>query len=141
MRSGIAGICRGGSIDPPAFRPGSNPRQSSRSKIRSGQSQGEEKANRDTKRLETALNPRKHALHTHSNRDKNTCFSTSRFSLPPNARDRNDPRPFIFVSVRKISVVCFLQLTENLNEPLFRIDVHSEANKNRKEEPISRPPD
>jgi hypothetical protein len=24
---------------------------------------------------------------------------------------------------------------------LFRIDVHSEANKNRKEEPISRPPD
>jgi hypothetical protein len=53
---------------------------------------------------------------------KNMCFSNLRFALPANASDRSESAPLIFVSVRKKSVVCFLQLTENLNEPLFRLE-------------------
>jgi hypothetical protein len=80
-------------------------------------------ANRNTKRLETALSRRKHSLHTRSNRDKNACFSNARFARPAETSDRSNPAPFIFVSVRKNSAVCFVGVTENLNEPLFRLEI------------------
>jgi hypothetical protein len=58
-----------------------------------------------------------------SNREKGACFSNAGLACAVNSSDISDPAPPIFVSVRNNSVLCFVQLTENLNEPLFRLEI------------------
>ena len=53
---------------------------------------------------------------------KLTHSSHSRPTQPFKTADNNKSAPLIFVSVRKKSALCFLQLTEILIEPLFRLD-------------------
>ena len=133
------GSCRGGSFypeapdrhrraDPPGIRPSSSvpqPRRASRPQI----------SNRESLRLETHVNLRKQTARLDSNREDstkiqcdairlggNTCFSSHRLTRPGNAGKKSESAPLIFVSVRKKSALCFLQLTEILIEPLFRLD-------------------
>jgi len=54
---------------------------------------------------------------------KLTHSSHSRPTQPFKTADKNKSAPPIFVSVRKKSALCFLQLTEILIEPLFRLDI------------------
>jgi len=130
------GSCRGGPIlpassvaeGPPGFRPSSSvphPCRAPHPQI----------SNRESIRLETHVTQRKQRTRPDSNREDsmkiqcdairlggNTCFSSHRLTRPGNAGKRNKSAPLIFVSVRKKSALCFLQLTEILIEPLFRLD-------------------
>ena len=120
------GSCRGGSFypeapdrhrraDPPGIRPSSSvpqPRRASRPQI----------SNRESLRLESHVSLRKQTARLDSNRENYTCFSNYSLARPGNAGKRNKSAPLIFVSVRKKSALYFLQLTEILIEPLFRLD-------------------
>jgi len=57
---------------------------------------------------------------------KNMCHSNARLARAAKSHNKSESARLIFVSVRKNSTVCFLQLTENLIEPLFRLDILSE---------------
>jgi len=53
---------------------------------------------------------------------KITRFSDPRLTRTFKTAKKTESAPLIFVSVRKKSALCFLQLTEILIEPLFRLD-------------------
>jgi len=125
----VQGItCRGESSDPPAVRP-------SLSVPHLRPAPHPQISNRESIRLETHVTQRKQTARPDSNREDstkiqcdairlggNTCFSSHRLTRPGNAGKKSESAPLIFVSVRKKSALCFLQLTEILIEPLFRLD-------------------
>lgn len=98
-------------------------------------------SNRDTNLLETELNQRKQKTGTRSNRDKTRLFlaaflpPASQTQAPQNSKPRAiiDTRPNRFLFRLELHpTLYFVRVSEILNEPLFRLDKRSTANKNRK---------
>jgi hypothetical protein len=94
-------------------------------------------SNREPRRLEIPSTHTKQTLHQRSNRENNACFSTGKMGRLPVREDRppQDPHhlrskaakktnspPTTFVSARKKSALCFVQVTEFPIEPMFRLE-------------------
>jgi hypothetical protein len=98
-------------------------------------------SNRYTKLLETKLNQRKQKTGTRSNRDKTRLFFAAflppvfQSQAPQNSKRRaiNDTRPNRFLlRLEMHPALYFVRVSEILNEPLFRSEMRSRANRNRK---------